>query len=91
MRYLLEVNLWLMAALREQVLPAGVQKIFSDAEKPLGLKLLRLWGAAKKHQPGKLPLPRNVGLSLTAAVPQHVQQRRPARPDHAGWLAQTVY
>ena len=71
-RYLLDSSVWMMSALREQVLPAGIQKIVGDADETLGLSIFSLWEAAKKHQQGKLPLPMDLSLWLQAAVPRHV-------------------
>lgn len=72
MRYLLDSSIWLMSALREQVLPGEIQKIVGDANETLGLSIISLWEAAKKHQQGKLPLPMDLSLWLKAAVPPHV-------------------
>ena len=72
MRYLLDSSVWLMSALREQVLPDNIQKIVGDADETLGLSIFSLWEAAKKNQQGKLPLPMDLSAWLKAAVPPHV-------------------
>jgi PIN domain nuclease of toxin-antitoxin system len=71
-RYLLDSSVWLMSALREQVLPDNIQKIVGDADETLGLSIFSLWEAAKKNQQGKLPLPMDLSAWLKAAVPPHV-------------------
>ena len=72
MRYLLDSSVWLMSALREQVLPADIQEIIGDADETLGLSIFSLWEVSKKHQQGKLPLPMDLTAWLKAAVPPHV-------------------
>ena len=72
MRYLLDSSVWLMSALREQVLPEDIQEIVSNADETLGLSIFSLWEAAKKHQQGKLSLPMDLPAWLKAAVPLHV-------------------
>jgi PIN domain nuclease of toxin-antitoxin system len=71
-RYLLDSSVWLMSALREQVLPADIRKIVGNIDEKLGLSIFSLWEAAKKHQQGKLPLPMDIARWFTAAVPPHV-------------------
>ena len=72
MKYLLDTSVWLMSALRGQVLPAAVQELVGDADESLGLSVFSLWEAAKKHLQGKLPLPMDLSAWLKAAVPGHV-------------------
>lgn len=72
MRYLLDSSVWLMSALREQVLPDEIQKIAGDPDEALGLSIFSVWEVAKKHQQGKLPLPMDLTAWLKAAVPSHV-------------------
>ncbi len=71
-RYLLDSSVWMMSSLRQEVLPADIQKVLDDADEKLGLSIFSLWEAAKKHQQGKLPLPMDLTAWLTAAVPPHV-------------------
>lgn len=73
MRYLLDSSAWIISALREQALPADIQKIVGNADETLGLSIFSLWEAAKKHQQGKLLLPMDLPLWLKAAVPHNVQ------------------
>ena len=72
MKYLLDSSVWIMSALREQVLPPDIQKIVGDADETLGLSIFSLWEAAKKNEQGKLLLPMDLPLWLKAAVPHHV-------------------
>ncbi len=72
-RYLLDTSVWLMSALREQVLPAGIRRIVGNADETLGLSIFSLWEVAKKHQLGKLPLPMDLSTWLKAALPAQVQ------------------
>ncbi|MEO6035601.1 MAG: type II toxin-antitoxin system VapC family toxin [Verrucomicrobiota bacterium] len=72
MTYLLDSSVWIMSALREQVLPTDIQKIVGDADETFGLSIFSLWEAAKKNQQGKLPLPMELTAWLKAAVPQNV-------------------
>jgi len=71
-RYLLDSSVWLMSALRDQVLPEDIREIVGDAGEPLGLSVFSLWEAAKKNQLGKLPLPMDLPVWLKAAVPHHL-------------------
>src|SRR5205085_853710 len=71
-RHLLDSSVWLMSALREQVLPADIQEIVGDADETVGLSIFSLWEAAKKHQQGKLPLPMDLTAWLKAAIPHNV-------------------
>src|SRR5438045_1062850 len=71
-RYLLDSSVWMMGALRENVLPADIKKIVDNADETLGLSIFSLWEAAKKHQQGKLLLPMDLPVWLDAAVPQNV-------------------
>jgi len=71
-RYLLDSSVWMMSALRAQVLPDEIQKIVGDTDETLGLSIFSLWEAAKKHQQGKLSLPMDLTAWLKAAVPPHV-------------------
>jgi PIN domain nuclease of toxin-antitoxin system len=71
-RYLLDSSVWLMGALREQVLPDNIRKILGDADETLGLSIFSLWEAAKKNQQGKLSLPMDLPVWLKAAVPHHL-------------------
>ena len=71
-RYLLDSSVWLMSALREQVLPDDIQEIIGDVDETLGLSIFSLWEVAKKNQQGKLPLPMDLPAWLKAAVPPHV-------------------
>ena len=80
MKYLLDSSVWLMSALREQVLPDEIQEIIGDTDKTLGLSIFSLWEAAKKHQQGKLPLPMDLPAWLKAAVPAYVHVL-PLTPD----------
>lgn len=73
MRYLLDSSVWLLSALREDALPADIQKIIGDADEMLGLSVFSLWEAAKKHQQGKLPLPMDLSAWLKAALPPQVR------------------
>jgi len=68
-RYLLDTGMWLMSALRAQVLPTDIRKIIGDPEETLGLSIFSLWEAAKKHQQGKLALPMDLPAWLKAALP----------------------
>jgi PIN domain nuclease of toxin-antitoxin system len=72
-RYLLDTGMWLMSALRAQVLPTDIRKIIGDPEETLGLSIFSLWEAAKKHQQGKLALPMDLPAWLKAALPSQVQ------------------
>ena len=72
MKYLLDSSVWMMSALRDQVLPGDIRKIVGDANEVLGLSIFSLWEAAKKHQQGKLPLPMDLSLWLKAAVPRQL-------------------
>ena len=38
-RYLLDSSVWLMSALREQVLPADIREIIGDPDETLGLSI----------------------------------------------------
>ncbi len=38
-RYLLDTSVWLMSALREQVLPADIQEIIGAPDETLGLSI----------------------------------------------------
>jgi len=71
--YLLDSSVWLMSALRGDVLPDDIQEIVGNAGETLGLSIFSLWEAAKKNQQGKLPLPMDLAAWLKAAVPAHVQ------------------
>jgi PIN domain nuclease of toxin-antitoxin system len=79
-RYLLDSSVWLMSALREQVLPDNIREIVGDADEMLGLSIFSLWEAAKKNQQGKLPLPMDLPVWLKAAVPHHIHLL-PLTPD----------
>ena len=68
MKYLVDTSVWLMSALREQVLPADIRKIIGDPDETLGLSIFSLWEVAKKHQQGKLSLPMDLTAWLKAAV-----------------------
>jgi PIN domain nuclease of toxin-antitoxin system len=72
-RFLLDTSVWLMSALREQVLPADIRKIVADVDETLGLNIFSLWEAAKKHQQGKLPLPMDLPAWINAALPPQVR------------------
>jgi PIN domain nuclease of toxin-antitoxin system len=72
-RYLLDSSVWLMSALREQVLPDDIQEIIGDVDETLALSIFSLWEVAKKNQQGKLPLPMDLPVWLKAAVPHHLQ------------------
>jgi PIN domain nuclease of toxin-antitoxin system len=71
-RYLLDTSVWLMSALREQVLPADIQEIIGTPDETLGLSIFSLWEVAKKHQQGKLSLPMDLTVWLKAAVPPQI-------------------
>ncbi len=71
-RYLLDTSVWLMSALRPQVLPDEIEEIIGDTDEALGLSIFSLWEVAKKHQQGKLSLPMDLTAWLKAAVPPHV-------------------
>ena len=71
--YLLDSSVWMMSALRGDVIPAPIQEIVDDADEILGLSIFSLWEAAKKHQHGKLPLPMDLSHWLKAALPHHVR------------------
>lgn len=66
--YLLDTSVWLMSALRPQVLPHEIEEIIADTGETLGLSIFSLWEAAKKNQQGKLPLPMDLTAWLKAAV-----------------------
>jgi PIN domain nuclease of toxin-antitoxin system len=71
-RYLLDTGVWLMSALREEVLPVDIRKIIGEPGERLGLSVFSLWEAAKKHQQGKLALPMDLSVWLKAALPPQV-------------------
>lgn len=73
MKYLLDSSAWMRSALKPRTLPPAAQRIVGDADEVLGLSVISLWEAAKKHQKGKLPLPMDLAAWLKAAVPHHVR------------------
>ena len=72
MRYLLDSSVWIRGALEGQTIPRDIQKILGDSSEIIGLSVISLWEAAKKHQKGKLPLPMELSAWLKAALPPHV-------------------
>ena len=72
-KFLINTGVWLMSALRENVLPAPIRKIVGDPDETLGLSIFSLWEVAKKHQQGKLALPMDLPAWLKAALPTQVQ------------------
>lgn len=73
MRYLMDSSVWIRSALQSQTLPPGVRKIVGDPEESLGLSIISLWEAAKKHQRGKLPLPMGLSAWIERALPAQVR------------------
>ena len=73
MRYLLDSSAWMRAALNADTLPATVRSFLDDPDEILGLSVISLWEAAKKHQRGRLPMPMELTAWLKAAVPHHVK------------------
>jgi PIN domain nuclease of toxin-antitoxin system len=72
-RYLLDSSVWMRSALEQQTLPPDIQDIIGNPNELLGLSIISLWEAAKKHQKGKLPLPMDLTTWLDAAIPAQVQ------------------
>ena len=68
MTYLLDTSVWLMSALRPQVLPDEIEEMIANTDETFGLSIFSLWEAAKKNQQGKLPLPMDLTAWLNAAV-----------------------
>ena len=71
-RCLLDTGVWLMSALREQVLPTDIQEIIGAPNETLGLSIFSLWEVAKKHQQEKLSLPMDLTAWLKAAGPPQI-------------------
>lgn len=72
-RYLLDSSAWIRSALQGRTLPDEVRKIVGNPNEYIGLSIISLWEAAKKHQRGKLPLPMELSVWLDRAVPAHVR------------------
>jgi PIN domain nuclease of toxin-antitoxin system len=47
--YLLDTSVWLMSALRPQVLPDEIEEIIADTGETLGRSIFSLWEVAKKR------------------------------------------
>src|SRR5579862_2458151 len=73
MRYLLDTSAWLRAVLDEGTLPDNIRGIIGNRQEKLGLCIISLWEAAKKHQKGKLRLPMDLGAWLNNAIAENIE------------------
>jgi PIN domain nuclease of toxin-antitoxin system len=67
-RYLLDTNVWLRGYLEPETVPPREQEWLRKPGETFGLSAISLWEVAKKHQIGRLPLPRGLREWLDHAL-----------------------
>src|SRR5256885_1478637 len=72
MRHLLDTNVWIRSSLNERSIPGDIKTILGNPKEALGLCILSLWEAAKKHQKGKLRLPMELSAWVEQALPEQI-------------------
>ena len=72
MMYLLDTSVWFRAASEPETVPDDLRKILDCRAAQFGLSAISLWEVGKKHQIGKLPLRKDLGVWLEEAVSNHI-------------------
>ena len=72
MTHLMDTNVWLFGYLEPEVLPEEIQMILDTRDVQLGLSVISVWEAAKKHQVGKLDLKQELNAWLKGALAAHI-------------------
>lgn len=73
MRFVLDTSVWLRAYSEPETIPAAELKLLRTKGESFGLSAISLWEVGKKHQRGKLPLPRPLCDWLHHALGDNVQ------------------
>ena len=73
MRFLLDTGVWLRAYSEPDTIPAAELGLLRGKGESFGLSAISLWEVGKKHQHGKLPLPRPLRDWFHHALGDNVQ------------------
>lgn len=73
MKYLLDTGVWLRAYSAPATVPGPELELLRTKGQQFGLSAISLWEVGKKHQLGKLPLPRPLHDWLVHALGDNVQ------------------
>lgn len=73
MRYLLDTSVWLRGVNEVQTLPPAALAMLQTPRERFGLAAISLWEIGKKHQRGKLRLPKELAAWLAEALAQNIE------------------
>lgn len=73
MKYLLDTGVWIRAYSAPETIPAPELALLRAKGQSFGLSAISLWEVGKKHQLGKLPLPRPLRDWLQHALGDNVE------------------
>ncbi len=73
MRFVLDTSAWLRAYLEPETIPLAELNLLRTKGEIFGLSAISLWEVGKKHQLGKLPLPRPLRDWLLHAMGDNVE------------------
>jgi PIN domain nuclease of toxin-antitoxin system len=68
MRYLLDTSVWLRGYFEPDSVPTREGQMLGRAGEVFGLSAISLWEVGKKHQTGKLPLPKELAAWFKDAL-----------------------
>ncbi len=68
MTHVLDTGVWLRGFAEPETVPEGEREFLSEAGELFGLSAISLWEVGKKHQKGKLPLPKELAAWFADAL-----------------------